>query len=220
MSYEDLAKTERSPGFQQENREEVQKSICPAAIRVSIHILTHNAPDYVQLTIRSVVERTPNPAYDIVVLDNGSQAATKRRLLEMRRVGYVQRMKFLNRNSLFAEGNNIAALMARDDASHFLLLNSDVEIRHPDWLAKLLHGHRKGISAYGVVEEPWLRADGWCLLIDSDLYRKYRLDESYQWWWSITKLQAQILKDGYSVRAFVITRNTCTISVGGAGKSI
>lgn len=171
-------------------------------IKVSIHILVHNAPEYVRLTIRSLVQKTAQPAYEIVVVDNGSETATRDLLHALHSAGHVQRIEVLNRNSLFAEGNNIAAALAPGDATHFLLLNSDVEVRHPDWLSNLLRGHRKGISGYGVVEKPWPRADGWCLLIDSDLYTKYRLDESYQWWWSITKLQAQLLKDGYAVRAY------------------
>jgi glycosyltransferase involved in cell wall biosynthesis len=169
---------------------------------VSIHILTYNAPNYVRLTVGTLVEKTVDPAYEIVIVDNGSQAPTRQALREIARIDRVRTVKFLNRNSLFAEGNNIAAALASTDATHFLLLNSDVEVERSDWLSNLLRGHKKGISAYGFVDKPWPRADGWCVLIDSDVYRRYCLDEAYQWWWSITKLQAQLLNDGYSVRAF------------------
>ena len=46
-----------------------------------------------------------------------------------------------------------------------------------------------------------VRADGYCFLIDKDLYLKYKLDEQFEWWWSVTKLQAQLLRDSYIVKA-------------------
>lgn len=64
--------------------------------------------------------------------------------------------------------------------------------------------HKPGISAYGVVQgDPVTRVDGHCLLVDSNLFRNYMLDESHQWFWSVTKLQAQVLNAGYSVQGFV-----------------
>lgn len=51
-----------------------------------------------------------------------------------------------------------------------------------------------------VVFEP-IRADGYCMLIDKHLYDRYQLDEHFEWWWSITKLQSQILNEGLKIRA-------------------
>ena len=31
--------------------------------------------------------------------------------------------------------------------------------------------------------------------------KKYLLDEDYEWWWSVTRLQARILKEGYKIIA-------------------
>lgn len=39
------------------------------------------------------------------------------------------------------------------------------------------------------------------MLIDKFLYDKYKLDEYFKWWWSITKLQSQVLKEGFKIRA-------------------
>lgn len=92
--------------------------------------------------------------------------------------------------------------MASKDATHFLLLNSDVEIKDKDWLYKLVQLHdTEGITAFGCVKSAPLRADGYCLLIDRWLYEKYRLDESFEWWWSVTKLESQVLKEGLCIRA-------------------
>ena len=61
--------------------------------------------------------------------------------------------------------------------------------------------YEKGIFTLGVCEnEPHVRVDGYCFMIDKDLYEKYLLDENYEWWWSITKLQAQVLQAGYPVK--------------------
>ena len=121
---------------------------------------------------------------------------------------WIDRLLYLYYNSLFAEGNNIASRLANPHAPYFLLLNSDVEIRNCDWLRLLLDAHRPGISAYGVVHgDPITRVDGYCLLIDSKLYREHLLDESFQWWWSVTKLQAHILTSGYSVQGYAEHEN-------------
>lgn len=32
-------------------------------------------------------------------------------------------------------------------------------------------------------------------LVDKPIYDKYKLDEEFEWWWSITKIQAEILKN-------------------------
>ena len=107
----------------------------------------------------------------------------------------------MERNTLFAEGNNIAAAAASSAATHFLLLNSDVEVLDDGWIGFMLDQHRRGITALGVSARPD-RADGFCLLVDADIYRRYELDHvNHQWWWAVTKLQAELLRDGYTVRA-------------------
>ena len=50
------------------------------------------------------------------------------------------------------------------------------------------------------MKEP-IRADGYCMLIDKYLYDKYQLDENFEWWWSVTKLESKVLKNGLPVRA-------------------
>ena len=170
---------------------------------VSLLMLTHNAPEYVERSIRSVRDRTAAVDFELVVVDNASQPPTRQLVDELHRAGLIDRLLLSDRNTLFAEGNNVAARMANPDATHFLLLNSDIEVLRADWLAVLLSQHRRGVSSYGAAMGQPPRADGWCLLVDADLYRNYGgLDEAHQWWWSVTKLQATLLRDGYSVRAF------------------
>ena len=72
-----------------------------------------------------------------------------------------------------------------------------------EWLDLMLKLHPKkgGITTLGICPEPYLRGDGYALLIDKSLYLKYKLDENFEWWWSVTKLQALVLKDDYEVIA-------------------
>jgi hypothetical protein len=176
-------------------------SMDPSCATVSILMLTHNAPEYVELSIVSITQ-TVDVNYELVVVDNASDAETRHIVTTLFSRGLINRLTFLNYNSLFAEGNNIAARVARQDATHYLLLNSDVEIRHPYWLANLLHHHKRGVTAYGVAFNHVPRADGYCFLIDADLYKQHQLDEGHQWWWSITKIQAKLLNADLSVQAF------------------
>ena len=93
--------------------------------------------------------------------------------------------------------------MEHDRSRDVLLLNSDVEIRDPPCRRRLLDCHEEGVSSYGLVSgNPVARVDGYCFLIDSHLYRTFKLDEEYQWWWSVTKLQAAVLNEGYRVKGY------------------
>lgn len=169
---------------------------------VSILMLTYNAPDYVELSIRTVAERTRGVRYELIVVDNASQPETRDLVSRLADEGLIHKLRLMDYNSLFAGGNNIAADMASPEATHFLLLNSDIEIKDDGWLRHLLDIHRRGASAYGWVGSRPKRIDGYCLLVDADLYLKYRLDEAHQWWWSVTKLQARLLAEGLSVQGY------------------
>jgi glycosyltransferase involved in cell wall biosynthesis len=169
--------------------------------KVSILMLTHNAPRYVELSIRTLERYTRNVNYELVVVDNASERPTKNLLKRLHEQGLIHNLTFLSYNSFFAEGNNIAARKAADDSTHLLLLNSDVEIRNPHWLSNLLMAHRPGITAYGVIDNP-VRVDGYCLLVDAELFRANPYDEAHQFYWANSKLQATVLAQGYSVQGY------------------
>jgi len=174
-----------------------------ASLKVSILILTHNAPRYVWKSLSSLRSLTENVDYEVVVVDNASSAVTRLLLLFLKAWGRIHKLCFLDYNSLYAEGNNIASRLAGSDATHLLLLNSDVEVRSPDWLTVLTREHEEGASSFGVVRgDPISRLDGYCFLVDKRLFDQFQLDESYQWFWAVTKLQAELLNAGYSVRGY------------------
>ena len=91
--------------------------------------------------------------------------------------------------------------MAARDATHYLLLNTDCEVRDPAWLQRMLAVHKEGATGLRYVTSgAWPRADGFCMLIDAHCWED-GLNEEYQWWWSITGLEARLLRQGRSVQA-------------------
>ena len=168
---------------------------------VSIVVVAHDAPRYVLKLFRSL-KRTAGARYEVVVVDNRSRLPTRLLLIGLALLGRIQRLCLLDRNTLFAEGNNIGVAAASRRAPLVLLLNSDVEVRDPGWLRRLLDAHERGVTSLGYVDTgPVPRADGYCLLIDRDLFEAEGLDEGFEWWWGITKLQAHVMRTGHPVRA-------------------
>lgn len=170
--------------------------------KISIIMLTHNAPAYVKTAVESIAERTKGIEYELVVVDNHSGLRTRLLLKRLKKQKKIDRIQWNDENLFFAKGNNVGSRLASPDATHFLLINSDVEIRNDMWLKKLAQVCPEGgICAYGLVQDEPVRADGYCMLIAKELYQKYELDESYEWFWSITKFQAQALAEGKRVVA-------------------
>jgi O-antigen/teichoic acid export membrane protein len=168
---------------------------------VAIVVVTHDALRYCRILLRTL-RRTRGVRYELVVVDNASRLPVRAYLAWMLLRRRIARLCLLDRNTLFAEGNNVGVAAASREARHVLLLNSDVEVRDPDWLRRLLDVHRRGATSLGYAgADPWPRADGYCFLVDRDLYATHGLDESFQWWWSITRLQAELLRDGHAVTA-------------------
>ncbi|QJX64175.1 glycosyltransferase [Niallia circulans] len=180
---------------------------------ISILILSYNAYNYTAHTLQTL-KRTKGVNYEVIVLDNNSNTGTKKKLVKLQKRGLIDKLIFEKENTYFARGNNIAAKLCNEKSEYILLLNSDVEIRDSHWLEFLLKLHKKGITSYGVVNSLVPRADGYCLLIDKKLYNHYQLDENFQWWWSVTKLQGQLLSDGFKVSA-VLNHNHILYHYGG-----
>ncbi len=167
---------------------------------VTIIMLVHNAPYYTKHSIQTLMKTNQRDSYELIVVDNDSNQKTKRILMKLQSQKMIDKLLFLKENTLFAKGNNIGSSLCSKHSEYILLLNSDVEIRNSSWLEKLIEHHQKGAITLGVCEKPYVRGDGFAFFIDKDLYTKYYLDESFEWWWSVTKLQAQLLRDGFAVQ--------------------
>jgi glycosyltransferase involved in cell wall biosynthesis len=172
----------------------------PAPVKVAIVVVSYNALEYARRMLRSVL-RTAGVAFEIVVVDNDSRLATKLFWTAQRLLGRINRLALLDQNTFFAEGNNIGVALAPRDTTHLLLLNTDCEILDPNWLRRMLAVHQEGATGLRYVTSgAWPRADGFCLLVDRHCW-KDGLNEEYQWWWSVTGLEARLLREGLSVQA-------------------
>ncbi len=175
-------------------------------VQLSILMLTHNAPTYVWRSLATVHKRTKffRGRVDVVVVDNASTRITRYLLHLAKALKRIDALIFNPVNSLFAGGNNIAAQHACKDSEYYLLLNSDIEVRSDEWLDVLLNKMEPhvGAVAFGACHDAPVRADGYAILIRKELFDRFRMDESFQWFWSMTKLEAQILAAGYDIVAF------------------
>jgi len=104
------------------------------------------APAFVSACVRSLLQRTRYPHYDLLVCDNGNLTAETRAFLDSvphRRVTYRWEGAFnFPRKINFAVGQT--------DAPFVLLLNDDVEPINDDWLdAMLEYAHQPQIGAVG-----------------------------------------------------------------------
>lgn len=188
--------------------------------KIGIIMLTYNAPKYVELAVNSIAEKTKDVAYELIVVDNHSGLRTRLLLKKMQKQGKIDIIQWNKENLLFAKGNNVGSRMASSDVTHYLLINSDVEIRDAAWLSRLLSiCPEGGICAYGIVEDEPVRADGYCMLVDKNLYQRFGLDEQYEWFWSITKLQALALAEGKRVIAVKEHENMLHHFGGKSGKA-
>lgn len=186
--------------------------------KVSILMLTYNAPRYVYKSVKSL-RKTQNVDYELIIVDNNSNSITKKALWHLYKKKFIDKLYFNNENSLFAGGNNIAARLSDKNSTHICLLNSDIEIKNSFWLKKLLDSCPDvGGAAYGAVLSEPIRADGYCFLITKELYTKYQLDENFQWWWSVTKFEAKILNEGRRIIAFKNHENMLHHFGGKSGK--
>ena len=166
-------------------------------------MLTHNAPKCILESINGVNKAKEKTELELIVLDNASELPTKRLLEKLNEEGMIDKLVFNPQNDLFAKGNNLASTYASEYTTHYLLLNSNIKIIDSNCFNKLMEIHPQdgGISSFGAVLYEPIRADGYCMLIDKYLYDKYQLDEYFEWWWSITKLQSQVLNEGLKIRA-------------------
>lgn len=186
-----------------------------SAAKVAIVVVSYNALDYARKMLKSV-RTTRGVDYEIVVVDNNSTRATKLWWTLQRFRGRINRLALLDRNTFFAEGCNIGVAMAPREATHILLLNTDCEVLDPDWLARMLAAHTEGATGLRhITKGAWPRADGFCLLVDRRCWED-GLDETFQWWWSVTALEARLLRQGRSVAA---VRDYADVLVHHGGKS-
>lgn len=115
--------------------------------KAGIVIVSYFGLPYLRQCLESVFGRTVWPNFRVVVVDNGSDAATLAYLREQ--AAREPRLQVVEngRNLGFAAANNIG-LRRLDDCETLVLLNNDVVVP-PDWLGKLVA--RAAQPEYGLV---------------------------------------------------------------------
>ena len=112
----------------------------------SIVMLSWNAPEFTRMAVESIRAVTRYP-YEIIVVDNGSDAST-REVLEALVREHGIRVVYNDRNLGFGMGMNVGIAAARGDA--VVLLNNDVIVGE-GWLEALIDGletrRRAGVTA-------------------------------------------------------------------------
>jgi GT2 family glycosyltransferase len=104
--------------------------------KVSIVIPTRDRVELLSRTIRSLREVTAYPAYEFILVDNGSEQPRTRRYLDDLRAEPDVRIVDYAEKFNYSRANNLGAAQATGEI--LLFLNNDVEILHPDWLEEMV----------------------------------------------------------------------------------
>jgi GT2 family glycosyltransferase len=91
---------------------------------VSIIIVNWNARQFMQQCAYSIKQNTDYPAYEVIVIDNGSKDGSIELLLQLRKKGLVDKVIFNKKNEGFAFANNQGFKAAK--GSYLFMLNNDV----------------------------------------------------------------------------------------------
>ena len=102
---------------------------------VSILIVTYNSAEFVEPCLDSIRECTAYPAFEVIIVDNGSIDGTPDILQKYAAAESRIRVECLGRNSGFSGGNNLAARQAHGE--YLILLNIDTMVTS-GWVARLL----------------------------------------------------------------------------------
>jgi glycosyltransferase involved in cell wall biosynthesis len=182
---------------------------------VSIVILNYEHPEIIDTCLKTIATTT-GISYEVIVVDNGS-SSNEGPLQAYQRSGLIDRLVTPACNTYFSEGNNIGVSVSSGD--HILLLNSDVAVRNPLWLSKLvgvIHGgvfmypdiwNLKGKSklpdvmdilsvgwTYDPTIDPEMNPEGWCCLFRKEWWRD--LDQRWPFHGGFDYTVAQSIREG------------------------
>ncbi|WP_297476090.1 glycosyltransferase [Ferrovum sp.] len=121
--------------------------------QVTIIVPTRNQLPLLCRCLESIIEKTHYPAYEIIVVDNGSddaQTCAYLDLLDQHPEASGQRIRVLRHPGEFnfSAMNNRAAEIAKGEL--LLLLNNDTGVLHEDWLDEMVgHSLRPEVGAVG-----------------------------------------------------------------------
>ncbi len=185
---------------------------------VSIVILNYNHPQVIRQCLHTL-RCTEDIKYEVVVVDNGSDAETVAFLQGLHSRGSITTLVLNSRNEWFSGGNNIGFRAANPASEYILLLNSDVAILRSDWLEKMLqwmngvpahepsvwgfHPARPSAGPRDIVSIGWsydeklptrTRPEGWCCLFRRSAWVDLNLD--FPWHYGFEWAVAESIRRG------------------------
>lgn len=188
------------------------------APQVSIVIVNYNHPEFISKCLQTIHQNTPVP-HEVIVVDNASDEHTRSILQHYREINLIDRLLLEPKNWLFSEGNNIGVRNADPASEYVLLLNSDVAIKDPSWLVRMLQWmngtiqHRPTIwdfhptnpapGPYDIISYGWshdanvagrVRPEGWCILYRKQWYRE--MSQDFPWHYGFEQSVCQAVRDG------------------------
>jgi len=130
---------------------------------VSIIVLNWNGIDLTKQCLQSIKENTVYKPFEVIVIDNGSDARNVRELQALHKQGFINKLILNNENKGFAFANNQGFDAAKGD--FFFMLNNDTLVTK-GWLLnslKLIQSNEK-IAAVG------------CRLVDLAQYKEKKFN--------------------------------------------
>jgi len=101
---------------------------------VTIILLSWNCLSYLVKCLDTLKTKTHFKDYEIMIVDNGSNEATKDYIRQLEASKFISKAIFNETNLGFSKGNNIGISAVKGDV---LLLNTDTEILQGDWLKNI-----------------------------------------------------------------------------------
>ena len=118
----------------QERYEKFRDASQKAVPKVSIVVLTFNNLEMNKICIKSILEKTAYPDYELIVVDNCSSDGTREYLLQLSEKESNIKVILNEQNLGFAAGNNIG--MRAAEGEYIVLLNNDTVITR-GWLTAM-----------------------------------------------------------------------------------
>jgi O-antigen biosynthesis protein len=118
--------------------------------RVSIVVPTRDRADLLRVCVSGLLDRTDYPDYEVLIVDNGSREAVTRDYLAKLAKNPRVRIFPYDVPFNFSAINNFAA--AHATGSLLCLMNNDIEVIHPNWLAEMVsRAVQPGVGAVGAL---------------------------------------------------------------------
>lgn len=115
---------------------EIKKILFP---KISIVLLSYNSPKVLNKSIKSILNRSIYPNFELIIVDNNSNKETVDVLNKYKNNPKIK-LIFNKKNYGFAKGNNIG--LKKSKGEYIILLNNDIIIT-PGWISRLIFHIKK-----------------------------------------------------------------------------